>query len=75
MTLTEDETQATSNEAVVKNVGAVQVKAWRIENLRDCGAGIYSGGSSVIVHEKDKKAQLSHSTMFVLSFVAGVTGS
>jgi len=57
---TDDENIACSDEAVIKNLGTTRVSYYRIEKVRTASPCYEKQPESKPIHEKTKKAQLSH---------------
>ncbi|BGP38175.1 hypothetical protein JCM10450v2_002112 [Rhodotorula kratochvilovae] len=62
--LTDDDGRACSDEQVVKNIGTVQLKYSRVDNVRSTDAFTAHAARVPTIHEKTKKAQLSHQVGF-----------
>ncbi|BGP38184.1 hypothetical protein JCM10449v2_002113 [Rhodotorula kratochvilovae] len=62
--LTDDDDLACPNEGVVKNLGTIQLKYIRVRNVRSTDAFTAHTARVPTIHEKTKKAQLSHQVGF-----------
>ncbi|GAA5874677.1 hypothetical protein JCM16303_002947 [Sporobolomyces ruberrimus] len=63
---TDDETVACSNKEVIANLGSISVVYERVKNVSEGGTietKLPGEESTKPIHEKDKKAKLSHQTM------------
>ncbi|GAA5913194.1 hypothetical protein JCM6882_005814 [Rhodosporidiobolus microsporus] len=60
---TDDDDVACTDESVIKGMCSVQLKVWRITNVRDSTWGQFEGRTAIL-HEKSKKAVLSHQASF-----------
>jgi hypothetical protein len=65
ISLTDDDELACTDEAVVKNMGTIQIKLWRVQVLGAAKPFIASPIESKTLHERSKKAQLSHQTTYL----------
>ncbi|BGP38179.1 hypothetical protein JCM10450v2_002116 [Rhodotorula kratochvilovae] len=62
--ITDNDDLACSDERVVKNIGTIQIKYMRVKNLRSTDTFTPKAGHMPSIHEKAKKAQLSHQVGF-----------
>ncbi|BGP38178.1 hypothetical protein JCM10449v2_002107 [Rhodotorula kratochvilovae] len=62
--LTDNDELACFDERVVKNIGTIQIKYMRVKNLRSTDTFKPKAGQMPSIHEKAKKAQLSHQVGF-----------
>ncbi|GAA5875401.1 hypothetical protein JCM16303_000611 [Sporobolomyces ruberrimus] len=61
---TDDDDAACSSEEVIKNLGTIRVTYCRVENIRDSELGVRAPEETKPIHEKNKKARLSHQAAF-----------
>ncbi|GAA5971508.1 hypothetical protein JCM11641_000618 [Rhodosporidiobolus odoratus] len=57
---TDDDENACKDEQVVKNIGTVQLRYWRVKNVRTVKTSVKAAVQAKPVHERSKKAALSH---------------
>ncbi|BGP38174.1 hypothetical protein JCM10450v2_002111 [Rhodotorula kratochvilovae] len=62
--VTDNDDLACSDERVVKNIGTIQIKYMRVKNPRSTDTFKPKAGQMPSIHEKAKKAQLSHQVGF-----------
>ncbi|GAA5900255.1 uncharacterized protein JCM6883_002787 [Sporobolomyces salmoneus] len=61
---TDSEDLACSDENLVKNLGALQLRYRRVTKIQTSSAVFHKPGKAILIHEQAKKAQLSHQANF-----------
>ncbi|GAA5909539.1 uncharacterized protein JCM6883_003981 [Sporobolomyces salmoneus] len=61
---TDSDALACSDEQIIKNLGTLQLRYIRATNVRPCVKPVFENGKASLIHERAKKAQLSHQANF-----------
>ncbi|GAA6026773.1 hypothetical protein JCM8097_005850 [Rhodosporidiobolus ruineniae] len=64
LTMTDNDQNACKDEDVIKGIGSVQLRYWRVENLRTSSSSTFTSSQTKPIHERSKKATLSHMAGF-----------